>query len=211
MEAKGLKEEQEAGHSQGPGPGPGSTSATGHLPPTPGSLVHTSSDTDEELNKDGENEDQPQDDGEEVKLSLAYFLNHDIYDTLLNCLFKIIVRKRRKMMKMTMMMRVQRTKLTEKRKIIPNFLRWAQSCIGMGHSHRSSLLYPLRHRPSHSLLRRLYRLPSFLFNPYQTTTLQTTQEVPAQSCRGYWWGNRGNSWLRWVQEWYLSKLQMGLW
>ncbi|XP_056899126.1 ankyrin repeat and KH domain-containing protein 1 isoform X1 [Takifugu flavidus] len=65
MEAKGLKEEQEAGHSQGPGPGPGSTSATGHLPPTPGSLVHTSSDTDEELNKEGENEDQPQDDGEE--------------------------------------------------------------------------------------------------------------------------------------------------
>lgn len=76
MEAKGLKEDQEAGHSQGPGPGPGSMSATGHLPPTPGSLVHTSSDTDEEMNKDGEHEDQPQDDGEEVKLSLNELLNH---------------------------------------------------------------------------------------------------------------------------------------
>lgn len=78
MEAKGLKEEQEAGHNQGPGPGPGSTSATGHLPLTPGSLVHTSSDTDEETNKDGEHEDQPQDDGEEVKLLVKMLLNHFI-------------------------------------------------------------------------------------------------------------------------------------
>lgn len=78
MEAKGLKEEQEAGHSQGPGPGPGSTSATGHLPPTPGSLVNTSSDTDEETNKDGDHEEQPQDDGEEVKLSAKLSLNHNM-------------------------------------------------------------------------------------------------------------------------------------
>uniref|UniRef100_A0A3Q1IJC9 K Homology domain-containing protein n=1 Tax=Anabas testudineus TaxID=64144 RepID=A0A3Q1IJC9_ANATE len=49
MEAKGLKEEQEAGQSQGPGPGPGSTmSAPVPLPTTPGAQVHTSSDTDEE-------------------------------------------------------------------------------------------------------------------------------------------------------------------
>lgn len=78
MEAKGLKEEQEAGHSQGPGPGPGSTSGAGHLPSTPGSLVHPSSDTDEETTKDGEHEDQPQDDGEEVKLSLNWFLIHNM-------------------------------------------------------------------------------------------------------------------------------------
>lgn len=67
MEAKGLKEEQEAGHSQGPGPGPGSTSALGPLPTTPVALVHTSSDTDEEANKDGEQEEQPGEEGEEVK------------------------------------------------------------------------------------------------------------------------------------------------
>lgn len=76
MEAKGLKEDQEAGHSQGPGPGPGSMSATGHLPSITGSLVHTSSDTDEETNKDVEHEDQPQDDREEVKLSVNELLIH---------------------------------------------------------------------------------------------------------------------------------------
>uniref|UniRef100_A0A3P8T2I2 Ankyrin repeat and KH domain containing 1 n=1 Tax=Amphiprion percula TaxID=161767 RepID=A0A3P8T2I2_AMPPE len=49
MEAKGLKEEQEAGQSQGPGPGPGSTtSALGPLPAAPGAQLHTGSDTDEE-------------------------------------------------------------------------------------------------------------------------------------------------------------------
>lgn len=67
MEAKGLKEEQEAGQSQGPGPGPGSTtSAPGPLPTTPGALAHTSSDTDEEANKDGEQDEQPRNEGEEV-------------------------------------------------------------------------------------------------------------------------------------------------
>lgn len=79
MEAKGLKEEQEAGQSQGPGPGPGSmTSAPGPLPTTPGAVVHTSSDTDEEANKDGEQEDHLGDEGEEVKLSVIkhfIFLN----------------------------------------------------------------------------------------------------------------------------------------
>nr|XP_020447407.1 LOW QUALITY PROTEIN: ankyrin repeat and KH domain-containing protein 1-like [Monopterus albus] len=70
MEAKGLKEEQEAGQSQGPGPGPGSTtSAPGPLPTTPGAQVHTSSDTDEEANKDGEQEAQQGEEGEEVELS----------------------------------------------------------------------------------------------------------------------------------------------
>lgn len=74
MEAKGLKEEQEAGQSQGPGPGPGSTtSAPGPLT-TSGALVHTSSDTDEEANKEGEQEEQPGEEGEEVKLSVIYYL-----------------------------------------------------------------------------------------------------------------------------------------
>lgn len=54
MEAKGLKEEQEPGQSQGPGPGPGSTAVPLLLPTPPGASVHTSSDTDEEANKDGE-------------------------------------------------------------------------------------------------------------------------------------------------------------
>lgn len=67
MEAKGLKEEQEAGQSQGPGPGPGcTTSAPGSLPTIPGAQVHTSSDTDEEANRDGDQDDQPGEDGEEV-------------------------------------------------------------------------------------------------------------------------------------------------
>ncbi|KAM7000390.1 ankyrin repeat and KH domain-containing protein 1 isoform 4-T4 [Tautogolabrus adspersus] len=67
MEAKGLKEEQEAGQSQGPGPGHGSTvSATGPLPAALGALVHTGSDTDEEANKDGELEEQQGEDGDEV-------------------------------------------------------------------------------------------------------------------------------------------------
>uniref|UniRef100_A0AAQ5ZIH5 K Homology domain-containing protein n=1 Tax=Amphiprion ocellaris TaxID=80972 RepID=A0AAQ5ZIH5_AMPOC len=66
MEAKGLKEEQEAGQSQGPGPGPGSTtSALGPLPAAPGAQLHTGSDTDEEANKDGDQEDQPGEEGEE--------------------------------------------------------------------------------------------------------------------------------------------------
>lgn len=74
MEAKGLKEEQEAGQSQGPGPGPGSTaSGPGLLPPTPGALGHTSSDTDEEANKDGEQEEQLGEEGEEVQLSVNLF------------------------------------------------------------------------------------------------------------------------------------------
>ncbi|KAM4621792.1 ankyrin repeat and KH domain-containing protein 1 isoform 1-T1 [Polymixia lowei] len=66
MEAKGLKEEQEAGQSQGPGPGPGSASSTpGNLPCPPGAQTHTSSDTDEEANRDGEQEEQPGEEGEE--------------------------------------------------------------------------------------------------------------------------------------------------
>ncbi len=73
MEAKGLKEEQEAGQSQGPGPGPGSmTSAPGPLATT-GALVNTSSDTDEEANKDGEQEEQQGEEGDEVKLSVILF------------------------------------------------------------------------------------------------------------------------------------------
>lgn len=83
MEAKGLKEEQEAGQSQGPGPGPGTTtSAPGPLPATTGALVHTSSDTDEEANKDGEQEEQPGDEGEEVNYSFLQFLNDYIMLTL---------------------------------------------------------------------------------------------------------------------------------
>lgn len=71
MEAKGLKEEQEAGQSQGPGPGPGpgcTMSAPVPFPTTTGAQVHTSSDTDEEANKDGEQDEQPRDEGEEVGL-----------------------------------------------------------------------------------------------------------------------------------------------
>lgn len=59
MEAKGLKEEQEAG--QGPGPGPESTA----LPTIEGAQLHSSSDTDEEAIKD---EEQPGEEGEEVNL-----------------------------------------------------------------------------------------------------------------------------------------------
>lgn len=67
MEARGLKEEQEAGQSQGPGPGPGSSaSAPGPLPALPGALAHPSSDTDEEANKDGEQDEQQRNEGEEV-------------------------------------------------------------------------------------------------------------------------------------------------
>ncbi|KAK5925302.1 hypothetical protein CgunFtcFv8_017837 [Champsocephalus gunnari] len=61
MEAKGLKEEQEAGQSQGPGPG---LSPAGPLP-CAGAQVHTSSDTDEEANRDGEQDEQPGEEGEE--------------------------------------------------------------------------------------------------------------------------------------------------
>lgn len=84
MEAKGLKEEQEAGQSQGPGPGPGTTtSAPGPLPATPGALVHTSSDTDEEANKDGEQEEQLGDEGEEVRPPYSFsFFNDDVILTL---------------------------------------------------------------------------------------------------------------------------------
>lgn len=70
MEAKGLKEEQEAGQSQGPGPGPGSTSPPGPLPIATGAQVHTSSDTDEDANKDGKHEELPGEDGEEVTTSM---------------------------------------------------------------------------------------------------------------------------------------------
>lgn len=74
MEAKGLKEEQEAGQSQGPGPGPGSTtSAPGPLATTPGALAHTSSDTDEEANKDGDQDEQPRNEGEEVSPLYIFF------------------------------------------------------------------------------------------------------------------------------------------
>uniref|UniRef100_A0A672IQC3 Ankyrin repeat and KH domain-containing protein 1-like n=1 Tax=Salarias fasciatus TaxID=181472 RepID=A0A672IQC3_SALFA len=65
MEAKGLKEEQEAGQSQGPGPGPGTTSVPGPLAATPCAHGHTGSDTDEEAHKDGEQEEQSGVDGEE--------------------------------------------------------------------------------------------------------------------------------------------------
>ncbi|CAN9514836.1 unnamed protein product [Ophioblennius macclurei] len=65
MEAKGLKEEQEAGQSQGPGPGPGTTCVPGPLAAAPGAQGHTGSDTDEEAHKDGEQEEQPGVDGEE--------------------------------------------------------------------------------------------------------------------------------------------------
>ncbi|XP_053734820.1 ankyrin repeat and KH domain-containing protein 1 isoform X2 [Synchiropus splendidus] len=66
MEVKGCKEEQEPGQSQGPGPGPGNVlCAPEPLPVVPGSQVHTSSDTDEEANKDGELQEQPGDEGEE--------------------------------------------------------------------------------------------------------------------------------------------------
>ncbi|XP_074529851.1 ankyrin repeat and KH domain-containing protein 1 isoform X6 [Halichoeres trimaculatus] len=73
MEAKGLKEEQEAGQSQGPGPGPGCTAPVpGPLPAAPGALVHTGSDTDEEairdgkqeLGEDGEEEEEDEDEEE---------------------------------------------------------------------------------------------------------------------------------------------------
>uniref|UniRef100_H2LRI7 Ankyrin repeat and KH domain containing 1 n=1 Tax=Oryzias latipes TaxID=8090 RepID=H2LRI7_ORYLA len=66
MEAKGLKEDQEAGQSQGPGPGPGITATDpALLLSTAVVQAHTGSDTDEEANKDEEQEDQPGEDGEE--------------------------------------------------------------------------------------------------------------------------------------------------
>uniref|UniRef100_A0A3B3DB52 Ankyrin repeat and KH domain containing 1 n=1 Tax=Oryzias melastigma TaxID=30732 RepID=A0A3B3DB52_ORYME len=66
MEAKGLKEDQEAGQSQGPGPGPGITATDpGLLLSTAVVQAHTGSDTDEEANKDEELEDQPGEDEEE--------------------------------------------------------------------------------------------------------------------------------------------------
>lgn len=72
MEAKGLKEEQEAGQSQGPGPGPGCTAAApGPLPAAPGALVHTGSDTDEEAIRDSKQEEQLGEDGEEVSICFA--------------------------------------------------------------------------------------------------------------------------------------------
>ena len=81
MEAKGLKEEQEAGQSQGPGPGPGCmTSAPGPLPTITGAQVNTSSDTDEEANKDGEQDELPGEEGDEVNLSVIMFLCH--YDIM---------------------------------------------------------------------------------------------------------------------------------
>ncbi|KAK7922107.1 hypothetical protein WMY93_009009 [Mugilogobius chulae] len=64
MEAKGLKEEQEPGQSQGPGPGPGSPTSPMLLPTPPGAQVNTSSDTDEEANREGE-QDHPAEDREE--------------------------------------------------------------------------------------------------------------------------------------------------
>lgn len=71
MEAKGLKEDQEAGQSQGPGPGPGITATDpALLLSTAVVQAHTGSDTDEEANKDEEQEDQPGEDGEEVKASV---------------------------------------------------------------------------------------------------------------------------------------------
>lgn len=73
MEAKGLKEEQETGLSQGPGPGSTASAAAGPLPATPGAQVHASSDTDEEANKDGEQEEQPGEEGDEVEHSLILF------------------------------------------------------------------------------------------------------------------------------------------
>lgn len=72
MEAKGLKEEQEAGQSQGPGPGPGSTSsAPGPLLSTSG--AHSGSDKDEETNKDGEQDEQQEEDVEEVNFCIPLF------------------------------------------------------------------------------------------------------------------------------------------
>lgn len=201
MEAKGLKEEQEAGQSQGPGPGPGSTtSALGPLPTTPGALAHTSSDTDEEANKDGEQDEQPRNEGEEVS-SLYTFLEglyYGVFHSFQAFLCIVIVFRKRKMMTT----RVRRKRRMEKRKITPSSLRWAQSSTGMGPSHHSSLPYPPRHRPSQSHHLRLFRLPSSPSNPYQTTTPRTIQEAPAQSYKGCWWdsrcwanSNRVNSWL----------------
>lgn len=84
MEAKGLKEEQEAGQSQGPGPGPGSTTcAPGLLPTAAGAQVHTSSDTDEDANKDGEQEEQPGEEGDEVSYyDLSFNSSNTVYRPL---------------------------------------------------------------------------------------------------------------------------------
>ncbi|XP_014911268.1 ankyrin repeat and KH domain-containing protein 1 isoform X9 [Poecilia latipinna] len=66
MEAKGLKEDQEAGQNQGPGPGPGCMpTAPGPLPTPTGGQLPVGSDTDEEANKEGEQEQPPGEEGEE--------------------------------------------------------------------------------------------------------------------------------------------------
>ncbi|KAF7227943.1 ankyrin repeat and KH domain-containing protein 1 isoform X2 [Nothobranchius furzeri] len=65
MEAKGLKEDQEAGQSQGPGPGPGSTTVPGPRPITSGGQVLTGSETIKEASKDEEQEEQPGEEEEE--------------------------------------------------------------------------------------------------------------------------------------------------
>ncbi|XP_028314515.1 ankyrin repeat and KH domain-containing protein 1 isoform X2 [Gouania willdenowi] len=70
MEAKGLKEDQEAGQSQGPGPGPGTMSAPGLLPIAPGAQVRTGSDTDDEGQKDEEQEDQQEEEGDEDEVDV---------------------------------------------------------------------------------------------------------------------------------------------
>lgn len=68
MEAKGLKEDQEAGQNQGPGPGPGGmATAPGPLPTPTGGQLPIGSDTDEEANKEREQEQLPGEEGEEVK------------------------------------------------------------------------------------------------------------------------------------------------
>lgn len=68
MEAKGLKDEQEGVVSQGPGPG-STTPVLDHPPCASGPHLHSSSDTDEEANKDDEQEEHPGENGEEVKFT----------------------------------------------------------------------------------------------------------------------------------------------
>ncbi|XP_062333077.1 ankyrin repeat and KH domain-containing protein 1-like isoform X2 [Osmerus eperlanus] len=72
LEAKGLKEEQEAGQSQGPGPGPGgeapptaTTSTPGALTACSGDLAQDGSDTDEEGLREGEQEEEQAGEDEE--------------------------------------------------------------------------------------------------------------------------------------------------
>lgn len=72
MEAKGLKEDLEAGQSQGPGPGPGSTAtAPGQLPSPPGVALPSAAKIYEDASTEGEQEQSPGDEGEEVKSSLT--------------------------------------------------------------------------------------------------------------------------------------------